>query len=88
MRGSRLLPYGQTKSSAFCVNTGRSLYRLSRSLLFFIVCVMSSFTGRRAEGHGRVIRRLDMKEQRFFVIMQIQLYVKLYFTAISDLLQF
>ena len=54
----------------------------------FIVCVMSSFTGRRAEGHGRVIRRLDMKEQRFFVIMQIQLYVKLYFTAISDLLQF
>ena len=49
---------------------------------------MSSFTGRRAEGHGRVIRRLDMKEQRFFVIMQIQLYVKLYFTAISDLLQF
>ena len=23
-----------------------------------IVCVMSSFTGRRAEGHGRIIRRL------------------------------
>ena len=55
---------------------------------FFIVCAMSSFTGRRAEGHGRVIRRLDMKEQRFFVIMQFQPYVKLYFTAISDLLQF
>ena len=40
------------------------------------------------EGHGRVIRRLGIKEQRFFAIMQFQLYTKLYFTVISEILRF
>ena len=62
MRGSRLSPYVIGKGLLLCASTGGRLFPIPLPALS-IVCVMSSFTGRRAEGHGRVIRRLDMKER-------------------------